>query len=336
MQSGGVVRRAGETSLTFICGSIFTFSVRHPSPRVPSPSTMGPAVERGNTCRLAVSRCRPRLPRGGALRLTVRSNPLQTTLSLSPMPTALAAALAGQKQIHFLEKASMSFCNAVRNPTPRIAPRHSPMPISMDTPFAAFSFAAAGARPADAGAHTLIQLAASTAIRSRARTISAARHAPGPPVSWGRQQRGSVGVVRANRGQVRSGTLLLLAAAGALGTLCVPESHAQSYVMLTRSGAGGRTEPGPNLARLNCFSRQPARQHSSNWDKVKIVFFLDDTSLHHGGLVEAAVLKAADACASCERALTVTTVGLTDRAAMSCTCADAFLRAVLEARRPVG
>ena len=132
------------------------------------------------------------------------------------------------------------------------------------------------------------------------------------------------------------GPLLLLAASGALGTLCVPESHAQSYVMLTRSGAGGRTEPGPNLARLNCFSRQPARQHSSNWDKVKIVFFLDDTSLHHGGLVVAAVLKAADACASCERALTVTTVGLTDRAAMSCTCADAFLRAVLEARRPVG
>ena len=199
--------------------------------------------------------------------------PSATTLSLSPMPTALAAALTGQKQTHFLAKASMSFCNAVRNPTPRIAPRHSPMPISMDTPFAAFSFAAAGARPADAGAHTLIQLAASTAIRSRARTISAARHAPGPPVSWGRQQRGSVGVVRANRGQVRSGTLLLLAAAGALGTLCVPESHAQSYVMLTRSGAGGRTEPGPNLARLNCFSRQPARQHSSNWDKGQDCFF---------------------------------------------------------------
>ena len=50
----------------------------------------------------------------------------------------------------------------------------------------------------------------------------------------------------------------------------------------------------------------------------------------------AAVLEAADACASCERALTVTTVGLTDCAAMSCTCADAFLRAVLEACRPVG
>ena len=106
--------------------------------------------------------------------------PSATTLSLSPMPTALAAALTGQKQTHFLAKASMSFCNAVRNPTPRIAPRHNPMPISVDTPFAAFSFAAAGARPADAGAHTLIQLAASTAIRSRARTISAARHAPGP------------------------------------------------------------------------------------------------------------------------------------------------------------
>ncbi|MGB1596543.1 MAG: hypothetical protein ACPIOQ_27530, partial [Promethearchaeia archaeon] len=101
--------------------------------------------------------------------------PSATTLSLSPMPTALAAALTGQKQTHFLAKASMSFCNAVRNPTPRIAPRHSPMPISVDTPFAAFSFAAAGARPADAGAHTLIQLAASTAMRSRARTISAAR-----------------------------------------------------------------------------------------------------------------------------------------------------------------
>ena len=172
------------------------------------------------------------------------------------MPTALAAALTGQKQTHFLAKASMSFCNAVRNPTPRIAPRHNPMPISVDTPFAAFSFAAAGARPADAGAHTLIQLAASTAIRSRARTISAARHAPGPPVSWGRQQLGSVGVVRANRARVRTGTPFTPGSSRSLGD---PVSHAQSYVMLTCSGAGGRTEPGPNLARLDCFSRQPAR-----------------------------------------------------------------------------
>ena len=141
------------------------------------------------------------------------------------------------------------------------------------------------------------------------------------------------------------GPLLLLAASGALGTLCVPESHAQSYVMLTRSGAGGRTEPGPNLARLNCFSRQPACQHrfdlfelGTRSRRSRLFFFLDDTSLPHGVLAvpAAAVLKAADACASCERALTVTTVGLTDRAAMSFTCADAFLRAVLEACRAVG